>query len=76
MIEASELGALGRVEEVADRLSMFAALFDRPEMVNEQLPRYLAVTAEDIRTVARQVFRPENRVVLTYVPRAAEEAAA
>ena len=55
---------------------MFAALFDRPEMINEQLPRYLAVTAEDIRSVARDVFRADNRVVLTYVPREAEEAAA
>jgi predicted Zn-dependent peptidase len=76
LIEASELGALGRVEEVADRLSMFAALFERPELVNEQLPRYLSVTAEEIRAVARDVFRPDNRVVLTYVPRVAEEAAA
>jgi zinc protease len=76
LIEASELGALGRVEEVADRLSMFAALFDRPEMVNEQLPRYLAITAEDIRDVARQVFRADNRVVLTYVPQEAEQQAA
>ncbi|MGI8929612.1 MAG: peptidase M16, partial [Candidatus Limnocylindrales bacterium] len=66
----------GRVEEVADRLSMFAALFDEPEMVNDQLPRYLSVTAEEIRDVARDVFRPDNRVVLTYVPREAEEAAA
>ena len=64
------------MEEVADRLSMFAALFDRPELINEQLPRYLAVTAEDIREVARDVFRPDNRVALTYVPRATEEAAA
>jgi predicted Zn-dependent peptidase len=63
------------VEEVADRLSMFAALFDRPEMINEQLSRYLAVTAQDIRSVAREVFRPDNRVVLTYVPRAEEAAA-
>jgi predicted Zn-dependent peptidase len=76
LIEASELGALGRVEEVADRLSMYAALFDRPETINEQLPRYLAVTAGDIRSVARDVFRPDNRVILTYVPRQAEEAAA
>ena len=76
LIEASELGALGRVEEVADRLSMFAALFDRPQMINEQLPRYLAVTAEDIRDVAREVFRADNRVILTYAPREAEEAAA
>ena len=70
LIEASELGALGRVEEVADRLSMYAALFDRPEMINEQLPRYLAVTADQIRDVAREVLRPDNRVVLTYVPAA------
>ncbi len=68
LIEANELGALGRVEEVADRLAMFATLFGRPEMINEQLPRYLSVTADDIRDVARGVFRPDNRVVLTYVP--------
>ena len=76
LIEASELGALGRVEEVADRISMYAALFGRPELVNEQLPRYLAVTAADIQNVARAVFRADNRVVLTYVPRNREEAAA
>jgi zinc protease len=68
LTEASELGAIARVEEVADRLSQFAALFDRPEMINEQLPRYLAVSAEQIRDVARAVFRADNRVVLTYVP--------
>jgi predicted Zn-dependent peptidase len=72
LIEANELGALGRVEEVADRLSMYATLFDRPEMVNEQLPRYLSVTADEIREVARDTFREDNRVVLTYVPRQAE----
>ncbi len=75
LIEASDLGALSRVEEVADRLSMFAALFDRPELINEQLPRLLAVSAEDIRDVARQVFRDDNRVVLTYVPKLEEAAA-
>jgi zinc protease len=68
LIEAGELGALARVEEVADRLSMYAALFDRPEMINEQLPRYLAVTADQIQHVATDVFRADNRVVLTYVP--------
>jgi predicted Zn-dependent peptidase len=68
LIEAAELGALSRVEEVADRLSMYAALFNRPELVNEQLGRYLAVTAEQIQAVAAKVFRADNRVVLTYVP--------
>jgi zinc protease len=75
LIEASELGALGRVEEVADRMSMYAALFDEPNLINEQLRRYLAVSAEDIQKVAREVFRADNRVVLTYVPRVQEAAA-
>jgi predicted Zn-dependent peptidase len=76
LIEASELGALGRVEEVADRLSMYGALFDRPELVNEQLSRYLAVTAAQIQSVARAVFRADNRAILTYVPAETAEAAA
>ena len=68
LTEADELGALQRVEERADRLSMYATLFDEPDLINRMLPRYLAVTPEDIRDVAREVFRQDNRVVLTYLP--------
>ena len=32
------------------------------------LPRYLSVTAEGIRDVAAATFRPDNRLVLTYLP--------
>jgi predicted Zn-dependent peptidase len=71
LIEAGELAGLCRVEEVADRLSQYATLFDRPELINEQLPRYLAVDAEAIRAVAADVFRPDNRAVITFVPQAA-----
>ena len=46
LTEADELGALQRVEERADRLSMYATLFDEPGLINEMLPRYLAVTPE------------------------------
>jgi predicted Zn-dependent peptidase len=76
LIESSELAALGRVEEVADRLSQYAMLFDRPELVNEQLPRYLAVDAEAIRSVCADVFRRDNLAVITFVPRADEVVAA
>jgi predicted Zn-dependent peptidase len=68
LTEADELGALARVEERADRLSMFATLFDDPAMINTLLPRYLSVTSEQIRDVAAAVFRADNRVVLTYLP--------
>jgi predicted Zn-dependent peptidase len=76
LIEAAELGALGRVEEVADRLSMYAILFDRPELVNEQLQRYLAVDAGGIQRACGAIFREDNRAIITYVPRtdAADEA--
>ena len=68
LIESDELGALARVEERADRLAMYATLFDDPDLINRMLARYLAVTAEQIRDVAAAVFRADNRVVLTYLP--------
>ncbi|CAN5536302.1 pitrilysin family protein [soil metagenome] len=68
LIEADELGALQRVEERADRLSMYATLFDDPGLINRMLPRYLSVTPEAIRDVAAATFRPDNRLVLTYLP--------
>jgi len=72
LTEADELGALMRVDERADRLSMYATLFDDPGLINRMLARYLAVTPDDIRRVCADVFRPDNRVVLTYVPAEAE----
>ena len=47
---------------------MYATLFDDPSLINRMLPRYLAVTPEAIREVAADVFRPDNRLVLTYLP--------
>jgi zinc protease len=80
LIESAELSALSRVEEVADRLSMYAALFDRPELINEQLARYLAIDAEQVRRTVAEVVRADNRAVITFVPAAqpgdAAEAAA
>jgi len=68
LTEADELGALGRVDEKADRLSMYATLFDDPEMINSILPRYLSVTAEQIRAACAEVFVPDNRAIVTYMP--------
>jgi predicted Zn-dependent peptidase len=68
LIETEELAGLSRVEERADRLSMYATLFDDPDLINRMLGRYLSVSAEQIRAVAGDVFRPDNRVVLTYLP--------
>ncbi|MGA3056811.1 MAG: pitrilysin family protein [Candidatus Limnocylindrales bacterium] len=68
LIETYELEALQRVDERADRLSMYATLLDDPGLINRQLGRYLAVGKAEIQAAAAEVLRPENRVVLTYVP--------
>jgi predicted Zn-dependent peptidase len=68
LIETEELAGLSRVEERADRLSMYATLFDEPDLINQMLPRYLEVSADQIRQVSSEVFRTDNRVVLTYLP--------
>jgi zinc protease len=74
LVEADELGALQRVEERADRLSMYATLFDQPDLINRMLQRYLSVTPEAIRSVAASVFRADNRLVLIYLPDDSEAA--
>lgn len=68
LIRTEELKALQRVEEVADRLSIYATLLGQPERLNDELDRYLAVESEAISTVARTTFAPEGRVVLTFAP--------
>jgi hypothetical protein len=61
---------------VADRLSMYTTYFGRPELINEQLGRYLAVDAEAVRDVCADVFGTDARATITYVPRTVQEAAA
>jgi len=73
LIESAELSALSHMDEVADRLSMYTTYFDRPELINEQLGRYLAVDAEAVRDVCAAVLDGE-RVTLTYAPRNEKEA--
>jgi predicted Zn-dependent peptidase len=51
-------------------LTMVRAVTERgdPELVNGDLARYLAVTADDVLRVARTYLRPENRTVIEYLP--------
>jgi zinc protease len=65
---AHAAGALERIGERADRLSMYACLFDAPERINEEVARYVAVDAERMRDAMGASIRDDNRVTLTYVP--------
>ena len=56
---------------------MYACLFDEPERINTEVGRYLAVDADRVRRAMTETLRPDNRLVLTYLPAEApaEEAA-
>jgi predicted Zn-dependent peptidase len=68
--------SLERISERADRLSMYACLFDEPERINTEVSRYEAVDAARVRDAMAASLRPDNRVVLTYLPAESAEAAA
>jgi predicted Zn-dependent peptidase len=57
-----------RIAERADRLGQYACLFDEPERINTEDSRYEAVTAQHVQAAMASMMRPDNRVVLTYVP--------
>jgi len=65
---AHAAGALERIGERADRLSMYACLFDQPERINAEVARYSAVDAERVRAALADSIHGENRVILTYLP--------
>jgi predicted Zn-dependent peptidase len=68
--------SLERISERADRLSMYACLFDQPERINTEVSRYEAVGADRIREAMAASLVPDNRVVLTYLPAESPEGAA
>ena len=65
---AHAAGALERIGERADRLSMYACLFDEPERINSEVTRYSGVDAARVRAALRDSVRGDNRVTLTYLP--------
>jgi zinc protease len=52
----------------ADKLSMFATYFGDPSLINAQVGRYRAVTAEQVTEFAHNHLGEDNRASLLYVP--------
>ena len=75
LIQTDFVAAMQSAGERADRLSLFATYFKSPELVNEQVQRYEAVTAAEVNRFARERLGEENRASLLFLPRreAAEE---
>jgi predicted Zn-dependent peptidase len=65
---AATESSLQRVGERADQLSMYASNFDEPERINTEVVRYVSVDAVRVREALALSLRPDNRVLLTYLP--------
>jgi zinc protease len=65
---AHAAGALERIGERADRLSMYACLFDEPDRINTEISRWEAVDAPRVAAALAGSLRADNRVALTFVP--------
>ena len=69
LIQTDIISAMQTASERADRLSMFATLLGKPELVNEQASLYAAVTTDRINAFIEERLGPENRATLLYIPR-------
>ena len=69
LIETDLVASLQSAGERADRISMFATYFKRPELINEQADRYREVTARQVNNLIAERFGQDNRASLLYVPK-------
>ncbi len=74
-LEARHVFDLQKVNERADQISQLTTYFDDPGLINTELDRYRAVTADDVRRFAAEYLTDDNIVVLTYLPAEPGEAA-
>jgi predicted Zn-dependent peptidase len=72
LIETDFVSSMQAAGDRADAISKFATLLGDPALVNEQLERYRAVTADEVAVFAHERLGEDNRVSLVYVPRTAE----
>jgi len=69
LIETELVTKMQSAGDRADQLSMFATYFGKPELINEQVDRYGAVTVDDVQRFIQERLQENNRASLLYVPR-------
>ncbi|HRF79387.1 MAG TPA: pitrilysin family protein [Flavobacteriales bacterium] len=67
-LETEVIADNSRIAGIASNLATAHRLLGKTDLINTEVDRYLALTAEDLQRAARTYFVNDNRVVLHYLP--------
>jgi zinc protease len=67
------VNSLGSVANISQQLAQGHVFYGGTDYINSQLDLYRKVKPEDIKRVAEKYLNPNSRVVLTYLPKSAQQ---
>ena len=68
-IENNFVNTNSTVAGIAGSLADYHVFYGDTDLINSEIKRYMNVTREDIRKVAKKYLNKDNRVVLYYLPK-------
>jgi len=68
-IETDFVRNFSSVARIAESLANYEVYYGDANLINTEVSKYIAVTAEDIQRVAAKYLVPENRIILRYLPK-------
>jgi zinc protease len=71
-VENDFVSSNSKVSGIAESLANYKMYYGDANLINTELQRYLAVTKEDIKKAAIKYYTKDNRVVMHYLPKAAQ----
>ena len=72
-IETSFVSSNSTMRGIAESLADYYVYFGDANLINNEIERYMAVSKEDLRRVAKKYLTAENRVTLYYLPKSAQQ---